>query len=151
MSRDVQTPQPSLRYSEFPLASICQCLPPASQPYCHHSEESGSRPQAEAQSKLSTFPPVQSSQQSGLCCLSYAPSSLPQSSPKPRAWHVLLLLLPSPMIALFPCSALAHGRPDHSSPANKILQGVRLPTHESFLGPLEALVPDGQSKASNGF
>lgn len=75
MSRDVQilywgmTPQPSLRYSEFPLASICQCLPPASQPYCHHSEESGSRPQAEAQSKLSTFPPVQSSQQSGLSVL----------------------------------------------------------------------------------
>lgn len=108
MSRDLQilcrvmTRQPSLICSELPQASTCQCLPPASQSYCHHSKESGSRPQAETQPKLSTFPPVQSSQQSGLCCLSHAPSSLPQSSPEPRACHLLLLLLPSPTIAPFP-------------------------------------------------
>lgn len=138
MSRDLQilcrvmTRQPSLICSELPQASTCQCLPPASQPYCHHSEESGSRPQAEAQPKLSTFLPVQPSQQSW--AVLSVPCSLLPTTVLSRTQGLSSPPAAPPVTddCSFPCSALVQGQPDHSSLANKILQCVLLPTHRSF-------------------
>lgn len=89
MSRDLQilcrvmTRQPSLICSKLPQASTCQCLAPASQPYCHHSEESGRRPQAETQPKTLHLPSC-STQPAVLGCAVCPMLPPPYHSPLPN-------------------------------------------------------------------